>query len=1083
MIRPTLIALSLLVLPGSLTAVHGGEAIQFARTPDISPDGKTVVFSYLGDLWLVDAQGGAARHLTMHEKHDYNPVFSPDGKSIAFSSNRHGSYDVFVIPVQGGKPTRLTFDSADDHVTAWSPDGQHILFASNRSPAYPLQVELFLVPAKGGQARQVSAYEGREGVFAPGGNLIAYVRGPGTWYRKGYLGSANDDVWIMNKDGSNNRRLTDHMGQDNYPMWSPDGKYIYYVSDCLGGPANVVRQEVDAERGIALADKKPERVTDQKDDRVRRCRLSAGGDWLVYECGGDLWVHSLKEKAGRKLNIEINADDKVNPEKLMTFSSEATEFALSFDEKHIAFVVQGELFLMPRTGGKARRLTHSPAFDHGIAWSPDSSKILFLSDRSGFEDIYLLEPDDPDHPTLTTAHRFKVKQLTHTPESEIGVGFAPNGSKVAFIRAGKLITMNPDGTNEKVLVGQAGAGQAGGGQVIDYEWSPDSKWICYAREDGSFASELYIIPASGPTAQDPARNVTRFATYNAGVTWSRTGNKLAFVSQRLQGSNSAYVLSLQKPTAPGAFAGKDIDWEGVHLRVKHPANMTINECAISNDGSRIAFRAVVDGQSDLWVANSDGGQVTRLTTGGLSPTQITWSRLFSSQLYFRDGTGRIRTVLIGAAGTPTMAEVPFQARMVVRQDELFAEMFEQSWRALNDYFYDPQFHGANWTAVRDKYRAMVKHCALKEDLYALISLMLGELNASHLGISGSLGTADQETADLGLIFDRTFAGPGLGIVEVLRGGPADRRGLDLRAGDLLLAIDDEVIDGKTDVSKMLNDKAGEMITLTVTRDATNPKEKRRVEVQGARRSAIAPLMYERWVERNARRVAELSKDKLGYIHIPAMNDDGLARFARSLYSDNFEKDGIVLDVRYNGGGNTHDKILNYLNGKEHTIFAHRDGGSGLVLNPFDRKWTRPLVLLINNRSYSDAEIFPHAFRSYGLGKLVGEKTGAHVIGTRPYHLIDGSLFRTPRIGVHTIKGVNMEKEGVAPDIEVPTHPDQLARGEDPQLDRAVQVLLEDVVAWRKTRGGLVVIPQPGGGGAGPAVTPPGAGPMPMVPPK
>jgi tricorn protease len=1070
--RLTPLALAILVSALIVGSVEAAEPIQFARTPDISPDGKLVVFSYLGDLWLVDAQGGAARHLTMHEKHDYNPVFSPDSKSIAFDSNRHGSYDVYVIPVEGGKPARLTFDSADDHVTGWTPDSRQVLFASNRTTEYPFRPELFVVPANGGQARQLSVFEGREGSFAPRGDRIAYVRGAGTWYRKGYRGSANDDIWIMNADGTNNRRLTEHTGQDNYPMWSPDGKYIYYVSDCLGGPANIVRQEVDA-NGVAAAGKGPERVTDQKDDRVRRARLSAGGAWLVYECGADLFVHSLKDKLSRKLTVEINADDRANVDKVVTFTSNATEFALSSDEKFIAFVVHGEIFLMPRGGGKARRLTDSPAFDHGVAWSPDSKKILFLSDRGGFEDIYLLEPDDPDHPELTSAHRFKVKQLTNTPEAELGISFAPDGSRVAFLRTGKLVTMNPDGTDQKVLVDQ--------GQVFDYEWSPDGKWLCYARMDGSFASELYMIPSGGATAMDPARNITRFATYNGGVTWSRTGNKLAFISQRVQDAPSAFVLNLQRPAAAGAPASKEIDWDGIHLRVRQPSPMPISECAISGDGARIAFKASQEGQSDLWIASSDGGQVTRITNGNTQPTQIQWSRLFPSQVYFRDGSGNIRTAFIGNPN-PTINSIGFQAKMVVRQDELFAEMFDQSWRTLNDSFYDPHFHGANWSAVRNKYRALVKHCALKEDLYALISLMLGELNASHLGITGDLGKADQETAELGLIFERAYQGPGLRIAEVLHGGPADRRGLNLQRGDLVLAIDGEPVDGKTDVATFLNDKVGESITLTVTGNPTVPQPKRRVEVQGTRRATVGGLMYDRWVERNARRVAELSKDRLGYIHIPAMDEPGLGRFVRALYSDNFDKDGIVLDVRYNGGGFTHDKILNYLTGKEHTIFAHRDGGSGLVLNAFDRKWTRPLVLLINSRSYSDAEIFPHAFRSYGLGKLVGERTGGHVIGTRGIRLIDGSAFRMPRIGVHTVKGVNMEKEGVAPDFEVAAHPDQLARGDDQQLARAVAVLIEDVAVWKKTRP-LAVVPAPGSPGPTPVVAPGPPGSHPSVPPK
>jgi tricorn protease len=224
-------------------------------------------------------------------------------------------------------------------------------------------------------------------------------------------------------------------------------------------------------------------------------------------------------------------------------------------------------------------------------------------------------------------------------------------------------------------------------------------------------------------------------------------------------------------------------------------------------------------------------------------------------------------------------------------------------------------------------------------------------------------------------------------------------------------------------------------------------------VHPASRRTIQTLMYDRWVQRNAKRVAELSKGKVGYIHIPSMDEAGLDDFVRSLYSDNFDKEAIVLDVRYNGGGNTHDEVLNYLGGKEHAIFRHREGGEGLVLRPADRKWTKPLVLLINQRSYSDAEIFPNAFRTLGLGKLVGVPTGGYVIGTGSTRLIDGSTFRVPRIGVYTTRGVNMEKEGVPPDVFVDVLPDQLARGIDPQLEKAVEVVQVDVAAWKKAHAG------------------------------
>ncbi len=1061
----------------TLLFTHPGpaqEPIRFARTPDISPDGKLVAFSYLGDIWTVDSVGGRARPVTMHEAHDLYPAFSPDGRWLAFSSNRHGGYDVFIVPVEGGKPRRLTFDSATDMVNGWSPDGKHVLFASARSTDFPPGPDLYTVPVEGGPEQRITTTEARDGAFSPKGDRLVYVRGPGTWYRKGYRGSSNDDLWLCQADGTNPQRLTQFDGQDASPAWAPDGSAIYYVSECCNTPAegktaNIVRHPVGSQA-------KPERLTAHAEDGVRRARVSGNGAWIVYECGADLWVVSTTGGNPRRLAVEVFADDKSNTEVTQTFTAGASEYALAADEKHLAFVVHGDLFLLPLGSTlnttKPTRLTDHPAFDHGVAWSPDSKKIIFASDRGGHEDLYLLEPDDPEHPELTKAHKFKVTQLTSTPEPEIGASFQPtDGKRVAFLRAGKLWTMNPDGTDPKALVNDV--------QVIDYEWSPDGKWIVYARMDGSFASELYIVPAAGGAP----RNVTRYATFNAGVTWSNNGKKLAFISDRRR-MTTLCVLPLQKPAAPNAPASSDIDWDDIHLRTETPVPLPTDEVAISPDGARVAFRAAGSGGDDLWVASASGGQITRLTTGSVRPTQIQWSKRQTDTIYFRDRAGQVRRARAGGGASDLMAllsgppsraggdsgVVPFQVKMTIRRDEEFAEMFEQSWRALSEHFYDPQFHGANWAAVREKYRPLVKHVGMREDLYNLVSLMLGELNASHVGIGGPQRTGGPATADLGLLFDTSYRGPGLMIDEILKRGPADKRGLNLKAGDIVLAIDGVELTEKTNLSKLLNDKVNENVALHVTSNRTDPKARRRVEVQAAARTKIAELMYDRWVEHNTRRVAELSKGKLGYIHIPSMDDSGLDRFMRALYSDSFDKEAIVLDVRYNGGGFTHDQVLNYLGGKEHTVFRQRDGGQGLVLRNHDRKWTRPVVLLINNRSYSDAEIFPSAFRTLGLGKLVGQATGGQVIGTTSVRLIDGSVFRIPRTGVFTARGVNMEKEGVTPDVAVEEHPEQLLKGVDAQLAKAVEVLQRDVAEWKKTRPNVAQGPTEGG--TTPAAVPP-----------
>jgi tricorn protease len=1049
---PTTILTALTALTVVVPArAQAQEPIRFARTPDISPDGKRIAFSYLGDIWVVDAIGGVARPVTMHEKHDINPVFSPDGRQIAFSSNRHGNYDVFVVPVQGGRPIRLTIDSADDIICGWSPDGKNVLFASSRANTFPPALDLYTVPSTGGRVTRVSAHEGRDGTFSPDGARLAYVRGPGTWYRKGYRGSSNDDIWLSAADGSGNVRLTTHNGHDGSPMWAPDGRTLYYVSDCLGSPANIVRTEVNAPK-----DAKPQQLTFHKDDSVRRARISRNGEWIVYECGADLWVVSARNGSPRKLAIEAHADDRTNTERTVTFKDKGvTEFAVSYDDRFIAFGIHGELFLMPIKGGKAKRLTNSPAYDHGIAWSPDSRQIIFLSDRFGQEDVFLLQSDDPDHPELVKANQFKVKRLTNTPEAEMGLGFSPDGRRISFLRAGKLVTMSPDGSDVKEVVKE--------GTVIDYEWSPDSKWIAYARMDGSWASELYVIPAGGATAADPARNVTRYATYNAGVTWSKFGNKLAFLSERRSGMpQGLYVLSLQKPAVAGTPSSSEIDWEDIHRRVIQPVPVAVVEAAIARDGNRVAFRAL-QGGDDLWVAGTDGKDISRLTRSNLKPSQIQWSRSGSSILWFKDGEGSIRMTSAGGgpfgvsptSGTPPL--VPFQARMTIKRDDDFVEIFEQSWRFLNEHFYDPNFHGTDWKAIREKYRPLVKHIALKEDLYALISLMLGELNASHLGIMGMPPASESLTADLGLLFDEKYRGPGLKVAEVIKGGPADKRGLNLKPGEILQSLDRVPLTDRTELARLLNDKAGETVVAEVVRNPGD-KVKRRVPLLAVDRKKLRPLMYQRWVDANAKKVAELSKGKLGYIHIPTMDEDGLDVFLRALYSDNFDKEAIVLDVRFNGGGFTHDRVLNYLGGKEHTFFLQRHGGVSSVLRSTDRRWSKPLVLLINNRSYSDAEIFPHAFRTLGLGKLVGEPTGAHVIGTGRIRLIDGSIFMLPRTGVFTATGVNMEKQGVVPDVTVDPNPDELARGVDRQLEKAVEVLQQDVQNWKKTRGPVAFNP-------------------------
>ncbi|NDH04375.1 PDZ domain-containing protein, partial [bacterium] len=339
------------------------------------------------------------------------------------------------------------------------------------------------------------------------------------------------------------------------------------------------------------------------------------------------------------------------------------------------------------------------------------------------------------------------------------------------------------------------------------------------------------------------------------------------------------------------------------------------------------------------------------------------------------------------------------------------------------------------------------HAPMREDFQALIFLMMGELNASHLGLQMAPVFPEEQTTELGILFDETFKGRGLKIAEVIKRGPADKRGIDLKPGEIIFAINGIELTNKVEVSQILNGKIDEPVVVSVGAESpSDPKVKNRrsMEITPVTRERMAPLVYDRWVNLNAKKVSELSNGRVGYIHIPSMDEPGLDRFVRSLYSDNFDKEALVLDVRFNGGGFTHDQVLNYLGAQDHTRFLHRGGDNGAVLRSYDRKWTKPIILLINNRSYSDAEIFPNAFKTLGIGKLVGQPTGGMVIGTGTAKLIDGSTFRIPRIGVYTNRGVDMDTVGVSPDILVEPSPDQLKKGIDIQLQKAVEVILKDL---------------------------------------
>ena len=1021
------------------------EPARFLRYPAFSPDGKQIAFSYMGDIWVAPAEGGNAIRLTVHPAHDIRPRFSPDGKWIAFNSNREGNYDIFLMPAKGGRPKRLTYHSADDILGDWSPDGRWIVFSSNRDHRF---AQIYLLEVETGYVRRLTSDETNlhSPTFSPDGRYIVFCRGGTSWWRKGYRGSANSEIWRLPITIEGDRiatgkpeRLTYYEGNDWFPMVSPGGT-LYFVSDRTG-VFNIWRMPLIGTRGEGrrTGESKVEQVTNHA-DRVLYPNLSRDGKFIVYEHDFSLWVVPTKGGEPKRLTIFAPSDEPQNRLQRLALTSQATEFALSPDGKQIAFVVRGEIFVVNvEKGGEAKRITDHPYRDFDIDWSPDGKKLAFVSERDGNREVYIVD--------IRTR---ELKRLTNTPDAaESNPKWSPTGNYVAFIRGpfGRQLCWVDVNTGEEKVVVE-------GPLIGEFTWSPDGRWICLNRRDpANNVADLYIVPWNGG---EPV-NVTRMPYWNGSIVWTKDGKNIVFRSNRTDNNVDIYVLPLERPKEKldeeeGESEKKPqerkegekklpevkIDFTDIHKRIRRLTATVFNEgsFAVSPDSKTVVFVATPVDQPEIWSVPLEGGSLTRLASG-VSASQLQFSP-DGNRIYFLSTGGTIR-YLTRPAGS--LGSVNFTARLTVDRVVELQHMFGEGWRLLREQFYDEKMHGVDWDAMREKYRPLIEHVAVKEDFYALVGMMLGELNASHLGIGGPT-VSGPETAYLGVWFDPEHCGPGVKISAVLKNSPADRDESRLNVGEFILAIDGVEVSNNEQIWDALADKAGRIVELLVN-DKPTKEGARTVKIKPINRGQWSNLLYEDWVEKRKRMVDEWSNGRIGYIHIQAMSQSELRKFEREFYAEVVgKKEALIIDVRFNGGGRIHDELLSILKRRLYALEQYR--GTPPFTQPF-QVWQKPTVVLINEFSASDAEIFPKAFRDLGLGKLVGVPTYGGVIGTYNVTLIDGTtFFRVPVTGWRTLDGVNLENYGVKPDILVEHSPEDNSNENDLQLKMAVELLLKEL---------------------------------------
>lgn len=1040
-------------------------AAPYLTEPSFSPDRKEIAFVSGGDVWTVPSDGGTASLLVSHPANESRPMFSPDGKRLAFVSNRTGAGDIYILNLETSDLQRLTFDDWNDQIDAWSRDGNWIYFSSASKDIAGMN-DIFRVSSAGGTPQQVSADRYTNEFWSTNladGSIIFSARGISNsqWWRKGRSHIDESEVW--QKSGDKYEQLAPRGAKQLWVAATADGSKIFYVSD-RGGAQNIWSQP----RGGAA-----KQLTNFTDGRVLWMSLAYDGKEIVFERNFRIW--KMNSDGGKASEVPITLRGApVNPiAERINLSTQIREFSLSPDGKKIAVTARGEVFAVSaKEGGDAVRVTNTIAAESSVNWSSDSKRVVYASERNGAMELFQY-----DFATESET------QLTRGTNQDFAPLFSPDGKNIAFIRNGRaLFVYDTEKKQERELAKMFSdlPPLIGGGTLA---WSPDSKWIAfltYSPQTRSYTNAS-VVPLAGGGAQP----VSFLANSNSGsLSWSPDGSYLLFdTSQRTEDGFIARVdLKLRSPkfredqfrdffkqenpkdrqpptpsTTPAvpdsrgtasAVEKKDeskqteIVFEDIRRRLSilRPG-ISINEQTISPDGKTLLVTASAEGQFNLYTINLDelatdtsARQLTS-TSGFKSNAQFTPD---SKEVYFLEN-GRINTVNLERRELrPVSATVEITVNFA--QEKM--EIFKQGWRYMRDHFYDEKYHGADWNAVYATYETLIRSARTTDEVRRLMSLMVGELNASHLGVTGTSAFTAASVGKLGLRFDRAeYETNGrLRITEIIALSPAAIvRSIGI--GEYLQGIDGVAITNRTNLDELLENKTGKRVSLTVSKSADG-SDKREVIVKPISTGAEKNLLYRQWVEANRAYVDKISGGKLGYVHLPDMGGGTLEQLYVDLDAENQAKDGVVIDVRNNNGGFINPYVIDVLSRRGYLTMRER----GLWNVPArsalgQRALERPTVLITNQHSLSDAEDLTEGYRVLKLGKVVGEPTAGWIIYTWNAGLFDGTTIRLPRQLVLGTDGKNMELNPRPVDAAVTRRIGETTTGRDSQLDRAVRELL------------------------------------------
>ncbi|HEY3743139.1 MAG TPA: S41 family peptidase [Bryobacteraceae bacterium] len=1061
-IRLALSALLIAVLPSM-----GQPAAKASLSePTLNPARDEIAFIYGGDIWTAPLAGGEARLLVSHPATESRPRFSPDGKKIAFTSARTGNGDVYVLDIESGTTTRLTFDDAFESVDGWSPDGKYVYFTTN-SKDVSSETDIFRVPVTGGTPMPVAADRYVPEFFAaagPADGTIAFcAKGGmayGQWWRHGHAHIDESEIWIRKASNGAYEKVDGGPGaRELWPMWSADKKNLYFVSD-RSGSENIWEKTVGG--GAA-----PKQITQFKDGRLLWPQIA--GKRIVFERDFGIWSLDVASGKSAPVSITLRGAPATPAATHMNLSS-FREMSLAPDAKKVAVIVHGDVFAAStKDGGNAFRVTNSAAAESSVEWAPDSKSVVYVSSRDGGYNLFQYDFVKQAESQLTKGGQ------DYTPL------FSPDGKMLAYFREGReLHTLEIESKKDRVVAtGLFGRPPLDSGDLV---WSPDSQWIGYLSTGADGLSNAWVTQANGSA---PAKQVSFMSNaFSNAIQWSPDGKYLLFISgQRTEDSVLArvdltprtpkfkedqFTDLFKEPTgadkdkkkleaAPKDKAASDkpkidpvkIDFDGIRRRMTWlDVGLSPGSVAISPDGKILLFSAFVAGQSNLYTYSLD-----ELAREHATPRQLTSTSGFKSgakftpdskEVYYLEN-GRVESINIDNRNTKT---VSLTAEMEVNFDDEKLQVFDQAWTYLRDSFFDPKFHGVDWNAERDRFAPYAAGARTPDDLRRTINLMIGDLNASHSGISGGGGGGGgSDVGKLGLHFDpHEYEVNGrLKITEVLALSPAAVGGIEV--GEYLLAVDGKPVGAGVNLDEQLDHKSRHRVVLSVGSKA-DPAVKRDVTVSPVPTSVERNLRYNQWVESRREYVSKISNGRLGYVHMPDMSSNSLTKLFFDLDADNREREGVVVDVRNNNGGFVNAYAIDVFARRGYLLMTPRGSpGPELARTQLgQRSLEKPTVLVTDMHSLSDAEDFTQGYRALKLGKVVGEPTAGWIIFTSGTQLIDGSNLRLPFIRITTETGQDMEGHPRPVDIEVNRPVGESYTGKDTQLDAAVRELLSEIGA-------------------------------------